>query len=82
MHAASGIRYRVLAPTRRGSAGALPADPVHVDGVDIAPIQKRMLVALHGDQRIALQVLARDEPRRVGPSRVPPMPNPWRCPSV
>ena len=33
--------------------------------VDLAPIEQRMVVPLHDDERIARAILAGDEPRRV-----------------
>jgi len=39
---------------------------VQVAGAHVAPVQQRMIVPLHGDERIAREILARDEPRRVG----------------
>ena len=40
-------------------------DPVHFLRVDHRPVEQRMVVPLHDDQRVARVVLGRDEPRQV-----------------
>ncbi len=51
---------------QRRRVGRRPGDPVHRLRVDDGPVQQRMVVPLHGDQRVALEVLGGDEPRQVG----------------
>ena len=72
-----------LRAERRRQRGRVAGDPVHGGRVDVAPIQQRVIVPLHGDQCIARACPCRRRTTaRRAPSRVPPMRRPCRCPIV
>ncbi len=53
-----------------------PGDPVQLLRVDDRPVEQRMVVALHDDERVARVILARDEPRQVAAFLRPADPQP------